>query len=212
LHGVDGGDAYTRRGRRFSNRRRVRHCVTGILDRRTIGGAAVPPIRPHNRALLARWIEHLTTEYSRYERRARALDSNRFNASARAKRAGSDVQFCRLTSETTLGSEGARMEWLWTWGGRSFGYRDAAALWTHDGRHVGMFTSDAEASDDEVYGPHGEYLGELLSGRLITHLQKKHHRGPSFTPYARRGSFAKYADYVGYAMYAGYEDFPKLEQ
>ncbi len=26
------------------------------------------------------------------------------------------------------------MEWLWTWGGTSFGYRDGDNLWTHDGR------------------------------------------------------------------------------
>ena len=45
------------------------------------------------------------------------------------------------------------MDWLWTWGGRCFGYRDGDDLWTYDGRHVGRF------HDDEVYAPDGQYLG-----------------------------------------------------
>ena len=99
------------------------------------------------------------------------------------------------------------MEWLWTWGGRCFGYRDGDDLWTYDGKHVGRF------SGDEVYAPDGQYLGEIISGnRLITNKSKKSWRHGSFTPYARRAGYAKYADYAGYAMYAGYEDFPKLER
>ena len=54
------------------------------------------------------------------------------------------------------------MQWLWTWGGVCFGYRDGADLWTHDGRHVGRFASG------EVYAPDGSYLGELVQDdRLI---------------------------------------------
>jgi len=34
------------------------------------------------------------------------------------------------------------MQWLWTWGGASFGYKDGDDLWTHDGRHVGRFHGD----------------------------------------------------------------------
>lgn len=38
------------------------------------------------------------------------------------------------------------MQWLWTWGGESFGYRDGDNLWTHTGQHVGRFHGD------EVFG------------------------------------------------------------
>ena len=73
------------------------------------------------------------------------------------------------------------MEWLWTWGGVSFGYRDADDLWTHGGKHIGRFC------DDEVYGPDGAYLGELRNkNRLITSLSKKGLRRPPFVPYANR--------------------------
>ncbi|NSW84553.1 MAG: hypothetical protein HPY90_15220 [Syntrophothermus sp.] len=61
-------------------------------------------------------------------------------------------------------------QWLWTWGGRCFGYRDGDDLWTYDGKHVGRFIGD------EVYAPDGSYLGEIKDGRLITNLSKKHYR------------------------------------
>ena len=95
------------------------------------------------------------------------------------------------------------MEWLWTWGGKSFGYREGDDLWTHDGRHVGRFHgADIFASD-------GRYLGELKSGnRLITNIGKKHHRGYSFSPWGKRVGYVPYVNYVGYVMYVGYEDFP----
>ncbi len=95
------------------------------------------------------------------------------------------------------------MEWLWTWGGTSLGYRDGDNLWTHDGRHVGRFHGE------EVYGPDGYYLGELRNkNRLITNLSKKTWRKSPFARYANRGGYAPYANYAGYVMYAGYEDFP----
>jgi hypothetical protein len=98
------------------------------------------------------------------------------------------------------------MGWLWTWGGRCFGYQDGDDLWTFDGRHVGRFY------EDEIYAPDGQYLGEITSGnRLITNKSKKSWRRGSFTTHAQRAGYTKYADYAGYAVYAGYEDFPKLE-
>jgi len=98
------------------------------------------------------------------------------------------------------------MEWMWTWGGISFGYREGDNLWTHYGQHVGHF------HDDEIYGPHGYYLGEIRNkNRLITNLSKKSWRRALFAPYASRGGFVPYVDYVGYVMYAGYEDFPNPE-
>ena len=101
------------------------------------------------------------------------------------------------------------MNWVWTWGGRCFGYMDGDDLWTHDGRHVGRVSKDREG---EIYGPNGRYLGEIRNdNRLITNVSKKSWAGFGFAPYGRRAGFAKYADYAGYAMYAGHEEFPAPE-
>lgn len=95
------------------------------------------------------------------------------------------------------------MDWVWTWGGKCFGYFDGDNLWTHSGKHVGR------RSGDDIYGPDGRYLGEVRNdNRLITSNSKTSYRGSSFSPYASRAGYAKYADYAGYAMYAGYSDFP----
>ena len=94
------------------------------------------------------------------------------------------------------------MEWLWTWGGTSFGYRDGNNLWTHDGKHVGRF------HEDEVYRQDGSYLGELLNGRLVTHLSKQSRRRSPFVLYGSRIGYLNRIDYVGHMMLAGYEDFP----
>jgi hypothetical protein len=42
------------------------------------------------------------------------------------------------------------MGWLFTWGGKCFGYREGDDLWTHDGRHIGRFYGE------EVYGKRGQ--------------------------------------------------------
>ncbi|QXF12884.1 hypothetical protein [Sphingopyxis terrae] len=98
------------------------------------------------------------------------------------------------------------MNWLWTWGGMSFGYRDGDDLWTFDGHHVARFDGD------EIYGPDGRYLGELMNcDRLITHRSKRNWRGARFRPYGRRIGYVRYVNYVGYVMYAGFEDFPPPE-
>ena len=98
------------------------------------------------------------------------------------------------------------MQWLWTWGGRCFGYREGDDLWTYNGRHVGKFVGD------DVYGPDGRYLGELINGdRLITQV-KKAWRPAGFPRWGKRVGYAKFVDYVGFTMYAGYEDFPELEK
>ncbi len=41
------------------------------------------------------------------------------------------------------------MDWLWTWNGTSFGYRDGEDLWTFDGQHVARFEGD------KICGPDG---------------------------------------------------------
>jgi len=73
------------------------------------------------------------------------------------------------------------MEWLWTWGGRCFGYRDEDDLWTHDGKHVGRFY------EDEVYDPDGKYIGEIRNkNRLITKKSKKSKRRSAFSQHGQR--------------------------
>lgn len=95
------------------------------------------------------------------------------------------------------------MEWLWTWGGKSFGYHRGDDLWTHDGRHVGRFHGN------EIYGRDGRYLGEIRNkNRLIADTAKKHWRQVPFSAYASVVGYAPYADYAGYVMYVGFEDFP----
>jgi hypothetical protein len=96
------------------------------------------------------------------------------------------------------------MKWLWTWSGRSFGYRRDDLLFTQDGQNVGYF------KDDELYSLKGQYLGELRNdNRLITSLHKNGKISHSCVPQAG-SSYAHHVDYVGYVMYAGYEDFPEL--
>ena len=97
------------------------------------------------------------------------------------------------------------MRWLWTWGGRFFGYREGDELWTYDGRHVSRLIGD------EVYGPSGRYLGEIMQGRLITSLNKTSWMRTTFAPHGSRIGYVPFLDYVGYVMILGYEEFLKLE-
>lgn len=95
------------------------------------------------------------------------------------------------------------MDWVWTWSGRCFGYRDSEDLWTHRGVWVGRFHGD------DVFGSDGDYLGELMSGnRLITNRAKKSRRAARPAVRGRGGNYAPFANYAAYAMYAGHEDFP----
>jgi hypothetical protein len=97
------------------------------------------------------------------------------------------------------------MDWFWTWGGTSFGYRVGDRLFRHDGKQVGRFEGD------EVYDVDGRYLGEVRNGnRLITHRSKTSWRKAGFAP-TRGTSYVRYVNYVGYVMYAGYQDFPEPE-
>lgn len=97
------------------------------------------------------------------------------------------------------------MKWLWTWGGRCFGYKDEDNLWTHDGKHVGKFHGD------EVFDKNGFYLGELKDyNRLISKLNKKNRRKSRFNPSIKRVSSVKRVNRVGRIMRIGYEDFPEI--
>jgi hypothetical protein len=98
------------------------------------------------------------------------------------------------------------MDWLWTWGGTCFGYRDGDNLWTRHGHHVGRFAGS------EVYACNGAYLGEMMgTSRLITRQTKTRLIQGGFTPFGRRIVHTFYPDYSGYAMLAGYDDFPAPE-
>jgi len=98
------------------------------------------------------------------------------------------------------------MDWLWTWSGLCFGYKDGSDLWTYDGKHIGTIV------DDEITASDGSYLGEVRNDRLITMKSKKNMTtGFSFTPSSNRASIVKRADYFGSTMLAGYEDFPESE-
>lgn len=60
------------------------------------------------------------------------------------------------------------MDWMWTWGGKCFGYRDGDSLFSYRGQEVGRFHGN------EIYGPNGRYLGEVInSNRLITNRAKR---------------------------------------
>ncbi len=97
------------------------------------------------------------------------------------------------------------MNWLWTWNGKSFGYRDGDLLWTRGGNNVGRFY------DDEVFGADGRYLGETRSGRLIRNKAKRSQRQSPFAPRGSRVAYVDRMDYVGNVMLAEYEDFPLLK-
>ncbi len=96
------------------------------------------------------------------------------------------------------------MSWLWTWGGRCFGYREGENLWTSDGKHVGRFWGE------EVYGADGKYLGQLWTdNRLIASKGKKTWRRSPFTPHnARAKAIVTYPNRVAYCFRPDYEDFP----
>lgn len=95
------------------------------------------------------------------------------------------------------------MTWLWTWGGKSFGYKRDGLLFTKNGENVGYFQGDV------VFSLSGNYLGELKNGRLITNNNSRNKRSGVRAPHAGT-SYVDKVDYVGYVMYAGYEDFPEL--
>lgn len=100
-----------------------------------------------------------------------------------------------------------KMEWLWTWSGESFGYREGGDLWTHDGRHVGRFHAA------EIYGPDGRYLGEMIDGeRLIAATSRHAQRQEAFTAKASRPKLSRRRRRFWYAPPMGYADFPLPER
>ena len=97
------------------------------------------------------------------------------------------------------------MENMFTWRGRSIGYKDGENLWTYSGKHVGKFHGD------EVYGPDGRYLGELKNGKLIAKTSMESRRKSRFTPRVNRMARVTTVNRVGSVMLVGYEDFPEVD-
>jgi len=96
------------------------------------------------------------------------------------------------------------MNWLWTWGGSSFGYHETGELWTYDGRHVGRFQGK------EVYDPAGLYLGEVMNDeRLIVDSAKTSLRRTSFSPLPDSTEHPPVVGFNRIALPDGYEDFPR---
>ena len=93
------------------------------------------------------------------------------------------------------------MKWLWTWGGKCYGYQDGDRLFRADGENVGYFVGN------EIYSCNsGRYIGELKNSRLITNKSKKSKRRGSVVQQVGITAVTP-CDYVGYVMYVGYEDF-----
>jgi hypothetical protein len=98
-------------------------------------------------------------------------------------------------------------EWLWTWSGESFGYREANELWTHDGRHVGHFDGE------QIFHPEGCYLGELMDGtRLITAKFGRGAHRARFAAQPPRARSPRRTRLPGYIIPTGFEDFPLPEK
>jgi hypothetical protein len=96
----------------------------------------------------------------------------------------------------------SQIEWLWTWGGKSFGYRSQDALYSCQGTQIGRF-----AEGDEIYGYEGNYLGEIRTAdRLITNLSKHKWRRPRFLPTVGRG-FEQKTDTSAKNLPDGFTDF-----
>jgi hypothetical protein len=95
------------------------------------------------------------------------------------------------------------MEWLWTWGGECFGYREGDYLWTYDGKHVGCFHGE------ELYAPDGRYLGEIKQGnRLVTDRSKYGRSKPPFRRSIDRLACPRYDNYPPLTLYLSHKDFP----
>jgi hypothetical protein len=96
-------------------------------------------------------------------------------------------------------------DWMWTWCGICFGYREQNSLWTYDGRHVGQFYGA------RVHAADGRYLGELWRGRLIVYPEHRLSRECGFVPAARRPPRERYTGFQGPPIPYGLEDFPPPE-
>ena len=116
---------------------------------------------------------------------------------------GESMLFLIRSDEEHIAGEIIGMEWLWTWGGECFGYREGDYLWTYDGKHVGCF------HDDELYAPDGSYLGEIKQGNRLVIDRSKY--GRSKTQFKRsidRLALPQCENCQPLTLYLGHKDFP----
>ncbi|UTM01091.1 hypothetical protein MID00_16570 [Alcaligenes sp. NLF5-7] len=98
------------------------------------------------------------------------------------------------------------MSWLWTWKGKSFGYRRGNELRLQNGMHIGTFIGD------EIYGIDGKYLGEVRNeSRLIVRKASKGKSGPKVSRKMKLVAQVGRVNMIGLVGLVGYEDFPSPE-
>lgn len=97
------------------------------------------------------------------------------------------------------------IQWVWTWGGKSFGYRHGELLYTYLGVQAGRLYGDS------VFARDGRYLGELIGDRLIGNPKVHTLVRPPFKPRVS-ACHPNRADVLPQAISAGYADFPGPEQ
>ena len=94
------------------------------------------------------------------------------------------------------------MDWFWTWGGVSVGYRNGTSLVLYSGREIGRFFGD------EIYGADGRYLGEIRDGKRLVCVRSK--RSIFRTPFrpVELKSLTNRPHIGGLPTPAGCEEFP----
>lgn len=97
-------------------------------------------------------------------------------------------------------------DWVWTWCGVCFGYREQDNLWTYDGRHVGRYFGT------KIHAADGRYIGEVWRGRLVTDPENHSVRQPGFVSEERRRPRERYTGFEGPPIPYGLTEFPAPEE
>ncbi|WP_157466314.1 hypothetical protein [Colwellia sp. MT41] len=98
------------------------------------------------------------------------------------------------------------MQWLWTWKGKSFGFRNNDELRLQDGTHVATFRGD------EVFDFQGHYLGEIRSeNRLITKKSSKRKKRSRSSKKMKMVARVGRVNYVANVNIIGHENFPEKD-
>lgn len=94
----------------------------------------------------------------------------------------------------------------WTASGDFFGYRTGYNLRTIEGHHVGRLVGN------EVYGPSGDYLGEISQNRyLVVDHSKAQQRRATFNPTKAQEGIVPFAAIAPLTMADGFGDFPSAD-
>ena len=98
-----------------------------------------------------------------------------------------------------------KLDYLWTWGGVFFGFRQENQLWTYTGHHIGIFEGNT------IFGLKGHYLGEIVNNRLLVNDTRKVLRAAPLAELPKHPAIPKPADLEGLSVCRGFEDFPPPE-